>query len=86
MSHRLPNPPDDYDRAWANQQTRQIEQEFESMHASLNNAIANPVLPSYTTAQKLTLENRVGRLIFDTDLGKACINTGVGWETITSTP
>jgi len=37
-----------------------------------------------TTAQKLMLPLITGSIIFDTNLGKLCICTGLGWETITS--
>jgi len=41
--------------------------------------------PNMTTAQKnaITL-NASGNVVFDTTLGKLCVNTGAGWQTITS--
>lgn len=77
---RLPNPPSDYSIYWANQYTRILEDTV----LQLQNALMNVVLPSYTTDQKNALINQRGLMIFDTTLGKACINTGSGWETITS--
>ena len=40
--------------------------------------------PNMTTAQKNAIANVAGNVIFDTTLGKLCVNTGSGWETITS--
>lgn len=80
---RLPNPPSAYDREWANQYTRQLEIENQHLWNALQGLLLS-VLPVYTTAQKNTLDNREGQIIFDTTLNKACINTGSGWQTITS--
>lgn len=41
-------------------------------------------LPNMTTAQKNAIANTAGLMVFDTNLGKACVNSGAGWETITS--
>lgn len=82
---RLPNAPITYTTNWANQYTRILEQENQNLWNAIQLLQMN-TLPSYTTAEKLTLTDRAGWLIFDTDLGKACINTGSGWETITSVP
>lgn len=40
--------------------------------------------PSMTTAQKNAIANTAGLVVFDTDLDKLCVNSGAGWETITS--
>lgn len=40
--------------------------------------------PRMTTAQKNAIANTAGLIVFDTDLGKLCVNTGTGWQTITS--
>jgi len=40
--------------------------------------------PNMTTAQKNAIANTAGLVIFDTSLGKLCVNTGAGWQTITS--
>ena len=42
------------------------------------------VPPALTTAEKLALTASPGALVFDTDLAKLCVFTGVAWETITS--
>lgn len=41
-------------------------------------------LPTMTSAQKGAIANTAGLMVFDTDLGKACVNNGAGWQTITS--
>jgi hypothetical protein len=40
--------------------------------------------PNMTTTQKNAMANVAGNVIFDTTLGKLCVNTGSGWQTITS--
>jgi hypothetical protein len=40
--------------------------------------------PNMTTTQKNAIANVAGNVIFDTTLGKLCVNSGSGWETITS--
>jgi hypothetical protein len=40
--------------------------------------------PNMTSAQKGAIANTAGLVVFDTDLGKLCVNSGAGWETITS--
>ena len=40
--------------------------------------------PNMTTTQKNAIANTAGLVIFDTTLGKLCVNTGAGWQTITS--
>jgi hypothetical protein len=40
--------------------------------------------PNMTTAQKNAITNTAGLVIFDTDLAKLCVNSGSGWQTITS--
>lgn len=80
---RLPNPPLDYELAWSSQYSRVLEQEVQNLWSAIQ-LLQRSTLPSYTTAEKITLTDRAGWLIFDSTLGKACINTGSGWETITS--
>jgi hypothetical protein len=60
-----------------------LEQEVQNLWNAIR-LLQQSTLPSYTTAEKVTLTNRAGWLIFDSTLGKACINTGAGWQTITS--
>lgn len=80
---RFPSPAPTYDIEWANQYTRLLEQQVELLWNSIQQINRN-VAPSYTTASKALLPNRAGQVIFDTDLQKLCVNTGAGWETITS--
>ena len=40
--------------------------------------------PNMTTTQKNAITNVAGNVVFDTTLGKLCVNTGSGWQTITS--
>lgn len=40
--------------------------------------------PNMTTAQKVGIANLAGLVVFDTTLGKLCVNSGSGWQTITS--
>ncbi len=42
-------------------------------------------LQPITTTQKNALANSAGLLVYDTTLDKLCINTGAGWQTVTST-
>jgi hypothetical protein len=37
-----------------------------------------------TTTQKAAIANVAGNVVFDTTLGKLCVNTGSAWQTITS--
>ena len=40
--------------------------------------------PNMTTTQKNAIANVAGNVVFDTTLGKLCVNSGLGWQTITS--
>lgn len=40
--------------------------------------------PNMTTAEKNAIANVSGNVVFDTTLGKLCVNSGSGWQTITS--
>lgn len=40
--------------------------------------------PNMTTTQKAAIANVAGNVVFDTTLGKLCVNNGSGWQTITS--
>lgn len=50
----------------------------------VNSTVGGIRFPRMTTAQKNAIANTSGLVIFDTDLGKLCVNTGSGWQTITS--
>lgn len=79
----FPKPPPVYDDYWANQFLRALELQMNTYFNEIQGLLLN-VAPNYTTASKDVLPNRKGQVIFDTDLGKLCVNTGAGWETITS--
>lgn len=85
MSLRLPSPPASYERSWANQYSRILEQEDQTVQSNLQQ-LRLFVAPNYTTAQKNSLTVVVGSVVFDTDLDKLCVLTSGGWETITSAP
>ncbi len=40
--------------------------------------------PRMTTTEKNAIANTAGLVVFDTTLAKLCVNSGAGWETITS--
>jgi hypothetical protein len=40
--------------------------------------------PNMTTTQKAAIANVAGNVVFDTTLGKLCVNNGSAWQTITS--
>lgn len=40
--------------------------------------------PNMTTTEKALIANVAGNVVFDTTLGKLCVNSGSGWQTITS--
>lgn len=83
---RLPNPPVQYERYWADMYTKILEQENQTLWSAIQQLMLYE-LPSYSTADKLALTNvRIGRMIFDTDLDKACVYCSGGWETIDSAP
>jgi len=52
------------------------------------NSVPFPVpilLPQYTTAQKNAIITSVGAVVYDTTLGKMCVYTPTGWQTVSST-
>lgn len=79
----LPRPPDTYDNSWANQYTRTLEAENQQLRALIQMLQLN-VVPNYTTTGKNNLTPKAGQLVFDTDLAKLCVYSGVAWETVTS--
>ncbi len=42
-------------------------------------------LTPITTAEKEALTDAAGLVVYDSDLDKLCVNTGAGWQTVTST-
>ena len=51
-------------------------------------ATASPFLtaPSYTTAQKNALTASPGAIVYDSTLGKLCVYTSSGWQSVVTTP
>lgn len=81
---RLPNPPGEYNRSWANQYTRDLETAISQLQSQIQQ-LMKEVLPNYTTAEKTSLDATAGQQVWDTTLNKACVFNGTTWETITST-
>lgn len=83
MALLLPKPPVNFEDGWANHYSAALERENQMMWSAIQQ-LQLAIVPNYTTAQKLTLMDMRGQLVFDTTLGKLCVNTGSGWETVTS--
>lgn len=90
----IPNPPNEWDAQYMRQVIRVIETFFSQLSSrAANNAeqytadrfIGGTVkFKNVTTAEKTALVVDAGTVVFDTTLGKLCVYTGVGWQTITS--
>ena len=90
----IPNAPAEYDPQYMRQVIRVIETFFSQLSSrAANNAeqysadrfIGGTVkFKNVTTADKTALVVDAGTVVFDTTLGKLCVYTGAGWETITS--
>lgn len=89
----LPNPPGGYDAQYFRQLVRILENYFSQLDSRapnfaesytadlfLGTLAARPV----TTTEKAALPAEPGWVVFDTTLGKLCVYTSGGWETITS--
>jgi hypothetical protein len=63
---------------------RQLNALLEASGIGVGGTFSAVQLFPITTAQKNALANSAGLLVYDTTLGKLCINTGAGWETVTS--
>jgi len=64
---------------------RQLSAYLESAGMGTGGVFSAVQLSPITTAQKNALANSAGLLVYDTTLGKLCINNGAGWQTVTST-
>lgn len=51
---------------------------------AIANIASTIIAPNVTTAAKNALSASLGQIVFDTDLGKLCVYTASGWQTITS--
>lgn len=63
---------------------RQLSAYLEAAGLTAASAFSAIQLVQLTTAQKNALTNSAGLLVYDTTLDKLCINTGAGWQTVTS--
>lgn len=82
-SPRFPSPPDSYSRDWGNQYTRLLELTILQLWTAIEQ-LQGFTAPSYTTAERTSLTDKAGQIVFDTDLSKLYLNTGAGWEEIQS--
>ena len=64
---------------------RQLNALLEASGIGVGGVFAAVQLSPITTAEKNALTNSAGLLVYDTTLDKLCINTGAGWQTVTST-
>lgn len=80
---RLPNPPPTYDRRWANQYTRDLENAIVQLQSQVQQLMKN-ILPNYSTTEKESLDAVAGQSVWDTTLGKESVFNGTTWETVTS--
>ena len=64
---------------------RQLSALLEAAGIGTGGVFAAVQLSPITTTQKNALANSAGLLVYDTTLDKLCINTGAGWQTVTST-
>jgi hypothetical protein len=89
----IPNAPSDYDAQYMRQVIRVIENYFSQLDSrAANNAekytadTFNGIMATrnVTTAEKNALTPSAGWVVFDTTLGKLCVYSGSGWQTVTS--
>jgi hypothetical protein len=81
-SPRFPSPPDEYEREWANQYTRLLEQSIGSLLDRIQ-TLQDFVAPSMTTADRTLITGTPGQIVYDTDIAKLFVWT-TAWEEITS--
>jgi hypothetical protein len=89
----IPNPPSDYDAQYLRQVIRVIETYFSQLDSRTpNNAekytadtfVGIAATRNVTTTEKNALAPSAGWVVFDTTLGKLCVYSGSGWQTVTS--
>jgi hypothetical protein len=89
----LPNPPADYDAQYLRQVIRVIETYFSQLDSRTPNNAQQYTADTFngiaatrnvTTAEKNALTPSAGWVVFDTTLGKLCVYSGSGWQTVTS--
>jgi len=89
----IPNPPSDYDAQYMRQVIRVIETYFSQLDSRTPNNAQQYTADTFngiaatrnvTTAEKNALTPSAGWVVFDTTLGKLCVYSGSGWQTVTS--
>jgi hypothetical protein len=89
----IPNPPSDYDAQYMRQVIRVIETYFSQLDSRTPNNAQQYTADTFngimatrnvTTAEKNALTPSAGWVVFDTPLGKLCVYSGSGWQTVTS--
>ena len=89
----IPNPPADYDAQYLRQVIRVIETYFSQLDSRTPNNAQQYTADTFngiaatrnvTTAEKNALTPSAGWVVFDTTLGKLCVYSGSGWQTVTS--
>jgi hypothetical protein len=89
----IPNPPSDYDAQYIRQVIRVIETYFSQLDSRTPNNAQQYTADTFngiaatknvTTAEKNALTPSAGWVVFDTTLGKLCVYSGSGWQTVTS--
>ena len=89
----LPNAPSEYDAQYMRQVIRVIETYFSQLDSNTPNYAQSYTADTFngiaatrnvTTAEKNALAPSAGWVVFDTTLGKLCVYSGSGWETVTS--
>ena len=90
----LPNPLSEYDAQYIRQVIRVLETYFSQLDSRAGNKAqtytADLVIggrfaaKNVTTTEKNALTPSAGWVVFDTTLGKLCVYSGSGWQTVTS--
>lgn len=90
----IPNPPGQWDPQYMRQVIRVLELYFNQLDSNTPNHAQKYTADTFkggifaakqvSTAEKNALVPEAGWIVFDTTLGKLCVYSGVGWETITS--
>lgn len=89
----LPNPPAQYDPQYMRQVIRVLETYFSQLDSRTPNNAQQYTADTFngifaaknvTTAEKNALTPSAGWVVFDTTLGKLCVYSGSGWQTVTS--
>jgi hypothetical protein len=90
----LPSPPPQWDAQYMRQVLRVIEIYFAQLDSRTPNNAQTYTADEFvggifatknvTTTEKNALTPKAGWVVFDTTLGKLCVYTASGWQTVTS--